>query len=69
MAVVSVKSVTRKSTGDRFLYQDGRGEPGRVATKLANVLRSIQKGREDDSFGWCARVEGPVELTLGSTTE
>ncbi|KAI9831484.1 MAG: hypothetical protein M1826_003374 [Phylliscum demangeonii] len=56
-AILPIRSITRKSTGDKFLYQDGGDRPGPRSVRLAARLQDIQKGRVPDPFGWCMTVE------------
>ena len=51
-ALVPVKSITMRSRGERFTYQDERSEPGPACTKLLTTLKSIQQGKVRDEFGW-----------------
>ncbi|KAF2175158.1 branched-chain amino acid aminotransferase II [Zopfia rhizophila CBS 207.26] len=52
VTLVPIKSITRKSTPDKFIYQNGNKEPGPCARKLAAMLQDIHKGRAKDTFGW-----------------
>ena len=61
-ALLPIKSITRKSTSDKFIYQNGADQPGPCTLKLAETIKGIQKGKIEDTFGWCAVVE---ETTLG----
>lgn len=56
-ALVPVKSITMRSRGDKFTYQDGRAEPGPACVKLLTTLKSIQTGKIKDQFGWLDFVE------------
>ncbi|KAF2759313.1 branched-chain amino acid aminotransferase II [Pseudovirgaria hyperparasitica] len=58
-ALVPIKSVTMRSTGDTFEYKGMDGEPGPVVVKLLQTLKGIQLGKLKDEFGWCQRVEQP----------
>jgi branched-chain amino acid aminotransferase len=55
-ALLPVKSITRKSTSDKFVYQDGANEAGPCGAKLSAMLRAIQKGKIEDTYGWCVNV-------------
>ena len=56
-ALVPIKSITVRSRGDKFVYQGGGEEPGPVCVKLLTVLKGIQNGKVEDSFGWLDYVE------------
>jgi hypothetical protein len=56
-ALLPIKSITRKTTGDKFVYRDGSPEAGPCCVKLSNLLKDIQKGRAEDMFGWRMRVD------------
>lgn len=60
-ALLPIKSITRKSTSDKFIYQNGADQPGPCTLKLSETIKGIQKGKIADQFGWCVRVE---ETTL-----
>ncbi|KAJ8120307.1 hypothetical protein ONZ43_g2951 [Nemania bipapillata] len=55
-ALVPIKSITRKSTGDVFLYNSASDERGPCCTKLLSILKDIQQGNVEDRFGWCTKV-------------
>ncbi|KAL9122882.1 MAG: hypothetical protein Q9187_000571 [Circinaria calcarea] len=55
--LVPIKSITTKSRNDKFLYQDGSGEPGPACVKLLTMLKGIQQGKIEDTFGWLEYVE------------
>ena len=63
-AIVPLKSITMKGSGDKFEYTTGGGgnEPGPACTKLLTSLRAIQQGKTEDPFGWLDYVEEPREL-------
>lgn len=63
-ALLPIKSITRKSTSDKFVYQNGADQPGPCTLKLSETIKGIQKGKIEDTFGWCVAVE---ETTLGET--
>lgn len=56
-ALLPIKSITRKSTSDKFIYQNGADQPGPCTVKLSDTIKGIQKGKIEDTFGWCVRVE------------
>jgi len=56
-ALLPIKSITRKTTRDKFIYQGGSPEAGPCCVKLSNLLKDIQKGRAEDTFGWLMRVD------------
>ncbi|WQF89209.1 Putative aminotransferase class IV, branched-chain amino acid aminotransferase II [Colletotrichum destructivum] len=51
--VLSVSNIYRKSTGERFDLASG----GPIYAKISGALRGIQRGAEQDRFGWCRVVE------------
>ncbi|KAI1192917.1 branched-chain amino acid aminotransferase II [Nemania serpens] len=55
-ALVPIKSITRKSTGDVFSYNDESDEHGPCGARLLSILKDIQQGNIEDRFGWCTRV-------------
>ncbi|OJJ94688.1 hypothetical protein ASPACDRAFT_37467, partial [Aspergillus aculeatus ATCC 16872] len=55
-ALVPIRSIERKSTGDRFVYTEEK-TAGPVCQKLYAELTSIQRGEAEDSFGWCREIE------------
>jgi branched-chain amino acid aminotransferase len=57
--MVPIKSITRKSTSDKFVYQNGSTEPGPCAQLLGALLDDIYKGKTEDKFGWLAKVKEP----------
>lgn len=56
-ALLPIKSITRKSTSDKFIYQNGADQPGPCTLKLSEMIKGIQKGKIEDTFGWCVKVE------------
>ena len=56
-ALVPIKSITMRSTGDKFTYQGGSDVPGPVCVKLLSTLKGIQQGKIEDKFGWLDKVE------------
>ncbi|KAL5336316.1 aminotransferase [Aspergillus crustosus] len=60
-ALVPIRSITRRSTGDKFEYEAG-GESaggGEVAVKLLQTLKGIQLGKVEESLGWNLVVKAP----------
>ena len=60
--LVPIKSITMRSNQDKFVYHDGNDEPGPVVKMLSGILKGIQRGTHEDSFGWITYVEEPKEL-------
>ncbi|RFU80499.1 branched-chain amino acid aminotransferase ii [Trichoderma arundinaceum] len=60
VTVISIKSITRKSTQDKFVYLETGIEAGPCAQRLSAMLHDIYKGKEEDPFGWCAKVRRPA---------
>lgn len=59
-ALVPIRSVTMKSRGDRFEFDDGReGQGGEVCANLLRALKGIQNGSIQDPFGWNYVVRRP----------
>ncbi|EED13060.1 branched-chain amino acid aminotransferase, putative [Talaromyces stipitatus ATCC 10500] len=54
--VMPIKSITMKSTADKFVYGNGSSEPGPIASKLGRTIEAMQKGRIKDNFGWITRL-------------
>lgn len=60
VTVIPIRSITRKSRGDKFDYLEGnKDRPGPCATMLARALGDFQKGNVDDEFGWLVGAEMP----------
>jgi branched-chain amino acid aminotransferase len=59
VSVVPIRSITRKSTADKFIYQNGSNEPGPCARKLSTMLHDIYKGNSVDEFGWLVEANEP----------
>lgn len=55
-ALVPIKSITKESTGEKFVFNGGSAEPGSCAAELTSALTDMQKGRSADDFGWRVRV-------------
>ncbi|KAI9368604.1 aminotransferase [Aspergillus egyptiacus] len=62
-ALVPIRSVTRRSTGDRFEYRCGGpgGAGGEVFGKLLQTLKGIQLGTVEENLGWNFVVRPPPE--------
>lgn len=60
-ALVPIKSITMRSTGDKFVYLDDNDEPGPAVIKLLTTLKSIQQGKTKDTFGWLEHVKEAPE--------
>ncbi|RYP67920.1 hypothetical protein DL771_006953 [Monosporascus sp. 5C6A] len=54
--LVPIKSITRKSTGDVYSYNNASDQPGPCCSKLLSILKGIQQGTLADRFGWCRKV-------------
>lgn len=52
VSVLPIRSITCRSTGDKFTYDTGTHSP-----KLAAILTDIQQGTVDDTFGWLQEVK------------
>lgn len=59
-ALVPIKSISMKSRGDKFTYQDGNDGIGPACAKLLSTLKDIQQGKINDSFGWLDIIQKPV---------
>ena len=58
-ALVPIKSISMKSRNDKFYYREGSDEAGPAAVKLLSILKGIQQGKIEDSFGWLEYVKEP----------
>ncbi|KAL4791384.1 aminotransferase [Aspergillus venezuelensis] len=62
-ALVPIRSITRRSTGDIFKYEcGGEGEDaggGEVCFKLLATLKGIQLGKVEENLGWNYVVRSP----------
>ena len=58
-ALVPIKSITRRSTGDKLVYLEGGSSRGPCCERLLLALQNIQRGIEPDPFGWCEKVLPP----------
>lgn len=59
-AAVPIRSITRKSTNEKIVFEGSSGAPGTESegAHLARKMGAIQRGIAEDEFGWCCRVEG-----------
>ncbi|KAJ0148350.1 Uncharacterized protein HZ326_9074 [Fusarium oxysporum f. sp. albedinis] len=55
-SVVSIRSITREDSGERFQYLNQDNDQGRYAHVLSMALDSIMRCRAEDTFGWCHQV-------------
>ncbi|KAL9091637.1 MAG: hypothetical protein Q9165_004713 [Trypethelium subeluteriae] len=60
-ALVPIKSITTRSTNDKFIYQGGSDNPGPACMKLLTTLKGIQQGKIEDKFGWLDHVQEAKE--------
>jgi branched-chain amino acid aminotransferase len=56
VGIISVSSITRRSTNEEFVYDDA-GNAGKLCLKLLGDLQSVQLGIADDRFGWLEQVK------------
>lgn len=61
-ALVPIKSITMRSRGDKFRYQNESDQPGPVCTRLLSTLKGIQQGKIKDIFGWLDVVQEPKDF-------
>lgn len=61
-SVVPIRSISRKSTLDKFSYLKGANEPRPAFLKLITTLQNIQHGKVEDSFGWLEPVQEVKEI-------
>ncbi|TVY59493.1 Aminotransferase apf4 [Lachnellula suecica] len=74
-ALVPIKSITRSSRSETTSYINADSdEPGPICVELLRVLKGIQQGKVEDTFGWNSKVEkvdagkyAVGELTNGKT--
>ncbi|UNI16445.1 Branched-chain-amino-acid transaminase [Purpureocillium takamizusanense] len=59
VTLVSIRSITRKSTSDKFLYQSAAETMGPCAKQLSTLLHDIYRGKIADEFGWRVKVQEP----------
>lgn len=55
VGIISVSSITRRSTDECIVYDNG-GNAGNLCLKLLRDLQRIQLGLETDDFRWLTRV-------------
>ncbi|KAI9890034.1 MAG: hypothetical protein M1814_004550 [Vezdaea aestivalis] len=56
--LVPIRSVTRKSTGEEFIYvKEGVEEGGECCRRLKETLQGVQRGIVRDQQGWCVEVK------------
>ncbi|KAI9843055.1 MAG: hypothetical protein M1838_002887 [Thelocarpon superellum] len=55
-ALVPIKSITQRSTNDKFTYQEGQTDGGPAFQRLLTTLKAVQLGKVKDTFGWCEKV-------------
>jgi branched-chain amino acid aminotransferase len=60
-SVVPIRSISRKSTSDKFNYLKVANEPGPCSLKLLTALKCVQQGKVEDTFGWLEPVQ---EVTM-----
>jgi branched-chain amino acid aminotransferase len=63
-ALVPIKSITRDSTGDKFVFNNEEPGPGPCATELTHALTDVLKGVAVDAFGWRHRVQNVPEIKV-----
>lgn len=68
-ALVPIKSVTRESTNDKFIFNNGEVGPGPCATELTHALTDMLKGVSVDQFGWRHSVQDVPEITVSEPVE
>lgn len=69
-ALVPIRSISRYSDNKTTEYiKEGSENPGPVCSRLVATLQGIQRGKIEDSFGWCQKVEAVDAKSLGQTGE
>jgi branched-chain amino acid aminotransferase len=63
-ALVPIKSITRDSTGDKFVFNNELPGPGPCASELTHALTDVLKGVAVDTFGWRHRVQDVPEIKV-----
>ncbi|EKG18858.1 hypothetical protein MPH_03874 [Macrophomina phaseolina MS6] len=58
-ALVPIRSITRQSLDQKFVYQGGSNAAGPCCQKLLQALQDIQRGVSHDAFGWREQVSPP----------
>jgi len=61
-AVLPIKSITRKSTNEKFSYGS---EPGKCTTQIYAALKDIMVGKAEDPCGWLMQVQAE-DLNIGA---
>ena len=62
-ALVPIRSITRSSTGDKFVFKLDTAEDSYCAT-LCKMLEDVQQGKVEDKLGWRYRVQLTVDDEL-----
>jgi branched-chain amino acid aminotransferase len=57
-SLVPIKSITMRSKEKMIEYLTSE-EPGELCLRLLKALQGIQRGEEEDVFGWCQKVKKP----------
>lgn len=57
-----IQSLDRLSTGDKYVFT-ASGEQGNIVG-LARLMAGIQRGKGEDTEGWCWQVKGFPETDL-----
>ncbi|PSK46150.1 hypothetical protein B9Z65_5118 [Elsinoe australis] len=60
--ILPIKSITRKSSGDKFSYCEDFEGFGPLTRKLLAMLQDIQKGYTEDTYGWLTDAFADVDL-------
>lgn len=60
-ALVPIRSITRKSRDDHFVYTEEKSA-GPVCQQLYAALTKIQRGEAEDQFGWREEVKGTSDV-------
>jgi len=63
VAAVPVRSITRLSTDQKFSFRDASGpaSAGGRLVRLGCIMSEIQRGRRDDTEGWCWEVTASMD--------
>jgi branched-chain amino acid aminotransferase len=51
-ALLPIKSITRKSTNEKFTFRDGANDMGPRSIIIRDYMKGIQQGKRKDVFGW-----------------
>ncbi|KAE8422659.1 aminotransferase [Aspergillus pseudocaelatus] len=62
-ALVPIRSITRTSRDDHFVYTEGT-TAGPVCQQLYAALTKIQRGEVEDQFGWREEVKGTSDIAV-----